>query len=156
MKTNHTQKVTEMFIMLIRKTCPGLYENILNFYKALSSKNEWSFFFLWWIGHFLSLQSQLSWPSAQTWRWISSHSGNSGESHKCIQATVIAQLLSQKTWEPIPLEEIKASSMGFCYGIITQKPEDPPAIRWRIYQFGLPEGWAIHCTAFPRYGGFFH
>ena len=31
--------------MLIRKACPGLKENALNSYKALSSKNEWSLFF---------------------------------------------------------------------------------------------------------------
>ena len=29
---NPTQKGTEMFIALIRKTCPGLYENLLNSY----------------------------------------------------------------------------------------------------------------------------
>ena len=42
---NPTQKGTEMFIVLIRKTCPGLNENILNSYKALSSKNEWLLLF---------------------------------------------------------------------------------------------------------------
>ena len=40
-----TQKDIEMFIVLIRKTCSGLYENILNFYKGLSSMNEWSLLF---------------------------------------------------------------------------------------------------------------
>ena len=40
-----TQKRIEMFMMLKRKTCPGLYEDILNSYKALSSTNEWSLFF---------------------------------------------------------------------------------------------------------------
>ena len=44
-KVNSTQNGTEMFLMLIRKTCPKLDENILNSYKALSSKNEWSLFF---------------------------------------------------------------------------------------------------------------
>ena len=34
-----------MFIVVVRKTCPGLYENILNSCKALSSKNEWSLLF---------------------------------------------------------------------------------------------------------------
>ena len=34
-----------MFIVLIRKACSGLDENILNSYKALSSKNEWSLLF---------------------------------------------------------------------------------------------------------------
>ena len=34
-----------MFIVLIRKTCPGLYDNILNSYKAVSSKIEWSLLF---------------------------------------------------------------------------------------------------------------
>ena len=38
-------KGIEMFMMLKRKTCPGLYEDILNSYKALSSKNEWPLFF---------------------------------------------------------------------------------------------------------------
>ena len=33
-----------MFMTLKRKTCPGLYEDILNSYKALGSKNEWSLF----------------------------------------------------------------------------------------------------------------
>ena len=42
---NPTQNGTEMFIVPIRKTCPGLYENILNSYKALSSKHEWSLLF---------------------------------------------------------------------------------------------------------------
>ena len=38
-----------MFIMLIRKTCPGLHKNILNFYKALGTSDRcfslmtWSF-----------------------------------------------------------------------------------------------------------------
>ena len=45
MKVNPTEKGTEKFIMLKRKTCPGLYEDILNSYKSLSSKNEWSLFF---------------------------------------------------------------------------------------------------------------
>ena len=45
MKVNSTEKGTEKLMMLKRKTCPGLYENILNSYKALSSKNEWSLFF---------------------------------------------------------------------------------------------------------------
>ena len=40
MKVNPAEKGTEKFIMLKRKTCPGLYEDILNSYKALSSKNE--------------------------------------------------------------------------------------------------------------------
>ena len=39
-KVNPTQKSTEMFIMLIRKTCPGLYENILNSYKALRTSGR--------------------------------------------------------------------------------------------------------------------
>ena len=42
---NPTQKGTEMFMILIRTTFPGLYQNILNFYKALSSKNEWLLLF---------------------------------------------------------------------------------------------------------------
>ena len=42
---NHTQKGIEMFIVLIRNTCLGPYENILNSYKSLSSKNEWSLLF---------------------------------------------------------------------------------------------------------------
>ena len=43
---NRTQKGIEMFIVLIRNTCPGPYENILNSYKSLSSKNEeWSLLF---------------------------------------------------------------------------------------------------------------
>ena len=41
-KVNHTQKETDVFI---RKSFPGLYENIINSYTALSSKNEWSLFF---------------------------------------------------------------------------------------------------------------
>ena len=45
MKVNPTEKGTEKFMMLKRKTCPGLDEDILNSYKALSSKNEWSLFF---------------------------------------------------------------------------------------------------------------
>ena len=45
MKVNPTEKGTEKFMMLKRKTCPGLYEDILNSYKALGSKNEWSLFF---------------------------------------------------------------------------------------------------------------
>ena len=44
-RSNPTQKDTEMFIVLVRKTCPGLYENILNFYKALSYKSEWPLLF---------------------------------------------------------------------------------------------------------------
>ena len=39
MKVNPTEKGTEK-LMLKRKTSPGLYEDILNSYKALSSKNE--------------------------------------------------------------------------------------------------------------------
>ena len=34
-----------MFIVAIRKICLVLHENILNSYKALSSKNEWSLLF---------------------------------------------------------------------------------------------------------------
>ena len=45
MKVNPTEKGTEKFMMLKRKTCPGLHEDILNSYKAVSSKNEWSLFF---------------------------------------------------------------------------------------------------------------
>ena len=45
MKVNPTEKGTEKFMMLKRKTCPGLYEDILNSYRALSSKNEWSLIF---------------------------------------------------------------------------------------------------------------
>ena len=45
MKVIPTEKGTEKFMMLKRKTCQGLYEDILNSYKALSSKNEWSLFF---------------------------------------------------------------------------------------------------------------
>ena len=45
MKVNPTEKGTEKFMVLKRKTCPGLYEDILNSYKTLSSKNEWSLFF---------------------------------------------------------------------------------------------------------------
>ena len=44
-KVNPTQKGTKVFMMLITKTCPGLYQNMLNYYKALSSKNQWSLFF---------------------------------------------------------------------------------------------------------------
>ena len=45
-RVNSTQKGIEMFMMLKRKTCPGLYEDILNSCKALSSKNGgWSLFF---------------------------------------------------------------------------------------------------------------
>ena len=39
-KVNRTQKGTEMFIMLTRKTCPGLYENILNSHKALRTSGR--------------------------------------------------------------------------------------------------------------------
>ena len=39
-KVNPKQKDIEMFIMPIRKTCPGLNENTLNSFKALRSENE--------------------------------------------------------------------------------------------------------------------
>ena len=45
MKVNPTEGGTEKFMMLKKKTCPGLYEEIPNSYKALTSKNEWSLFF---------------------------------------------------------------------------------------------------------------
>ena len=38
MKVNPIEKGTEKFMMLKRETCPGLYEDILNSYKALGSK----------------------------------------------------------------------------------------------------------------------
>ena len=44
MKVNPTEKGTEKFDAE-KKNLPRLYENILNSYKALSSKNEWSLFF---------------------------------------------------------------------------------------------------------------
>ena len=34
-----------MFVMLITKPCSGLYENIHDSHKTLTSKNEWSLFF---------------------------------------------------------------------------------------------------------------
>ena len=77
MKVNPTEKDTEKFMMLKRKTCPGLYEDILNSYKALSSKNEWSLFFcdqliifshfkVSWIGPELRLGAEFSHEAVTT------------------------------------------------------------------------------------------
>ena len=45
MKVNPTEKGTEMFMTIKRRTFPGLYKDILNSYEALNSKNECSLFF---------------------------------------------------------------------------------------------------------------
>ena len=75
-----------MFIVLIRKTCPRLYKNILNSYKSLSSKNEWSLLFfddLVIFSHFKvsRVDPGFEFPRAAVVE---------GESHRRIQATVVA------------------------------------------------------------------
>ena len=92
MKVNPTEKGTEKFMMLKRKTCSGLYEDILNSYKALSYKNEWSLFFcnhlitfsdfkVSWIGPELRLGAEFSHAAVTTGNLTSV-----SKQHRCLVA----------------------------------------------------------------------
>ena len=88
---NLSQKGTKMFIAVIRKTCPGLYENILNSYKALSFKNEWSLLFSDDLVIFSHFNVSRVDPGAEFPRGAVAGGGGGGgrKSHKRIQETAV-------------------------------------------------------------------
>ena len=83
---NPAQKGTEVFIVLIRKNFPGLYENILNSYNGLSSKNECPLLFFDDSVIFSHFKVSRVDPSPE----FPFRGSSSGESHRRIQATAIA------------------------------------------------------------------